>query len=84
MEAFRQIPKGETPKVAGVRKLREETGIEVKEDDLIPIYTVCQNHSHGIYIGFATIIDNTKTRIVRQKGETVEHWFDYKIQRTFY
>lgn len=42
---------------------------------MIPIYTVCQNHSHGIYIGFAPIIDNTKTRIVRQKGETVDYRF---------
>jgi len=67
--------KGETPVVAALRELKEETGIEA--DELIQIYHIL---SHDvIYYGFLCITDCEKSSIILQQGETISHiWLPEK------
>ncbi|MBR4889498.1 MAG: NUDIX hydrolase, partial [Clostridia bacterium] len=61
--------KGDTPRSAAVRELREETGICVEEDDLLPAFSGITNRSH--HHGFGVILP-APCEVILQEGETVD------------
>ena len=67
--------KGDTPRAAAVRELREETGICVDESDLLPAFAVVTNRSH--HHGFGVILP-APCEVILQEGETVDfRWLPY-------
>ena len=67
--------KGDTPRGAAVRELREETGIAAAEDDLLQAFAVITNRSH--HYGFSLVLPQP-CEITLQEGETVDsRWLPY-------
>lgn len=67
---------GETREAGVIRELYEETGIKIKQEDLVLI-----SEDKGFVTFedmFLTIVDQAKQKIVLQEGETCDYqWIDY-------
>ena len=61
--------KGDTPRAAAVRELREETGIRVEESDLLQAFGCITGRSH--HYGFSVVLP-APCDVTLQEGETVD------------
>lgn len=76
------ILKGETFVGGAIRELKEETGIECKQD-LIEIYSVVTHNT--IYKGFMCLVNIDKNSIRLQEGEIISYqWITKKDFIDFY
>jgi len=70
------VIKGETPEEGALRELQEETGLQVKKEDLHRIALTCnKGDPHGIYHTYAVFVEMTKQHIRLQAGETIDYRF---------
>ena len=67
------VVKGETPEAGAVRELKEETGIEVEEGDLVPVYRLL--HRHEIYCAYAVFVSEEHPEVKLQSEETTDYRF---------
>lgn len=78
------ILKNETPLLGALRELKEETGIKVDEEGMIPIYTQRYSKYHTIFKGFMTVIDKNKVTIKLQDQETIDYkWIPFHQYKQF-
>lgn len=68
------IIKGESAKEGACRELCEETGIEVRPENLIPLYEYTDDAKHVIYHSYLNIIDEEPI-VTLQVGETMDYKF---------
>ncbi len=66
---------GETPVQGAIRELKEETGIDVTEKDLIPVYKHSDRRRHCVYYGFVTAIESSDIQISLEPEETDKYEF---------
>ena len=66
---------GESPLKGAIRELKEETGIDVKESSLIPVYFHADRRRHCIYYGYVTVIESSDIPIDLEPEETDEYKF---------
>ena len=66
---------GESPVEGAIRELKEETGIDVEEKDLIPVYKHSDRRRHCVYYGFVVFIETSDTRIDLEPDETDKYEF---------
>jgi 8-oxo-dGTP diphosphatase len=65
------VVKGETPWMAAVRELKEETGIMTLESDLIPLYRTVTEPT--IFQSFIVFVDMRAQKITLQEAETIDY-----------
>lgn len=72
------ILSGEIAPVGAVRELLEETGIQKKQEELIPLYDYTDHTRHCIYHAYINIVGKD-TKITLQQGETMNYqWLSYE------
>lgn len=65
------VVKGETPLVAAVRELKEETCINALESNLIPLYRYVTEPT--IFQSFIVFVDMRTQKITLQEAETIDY-----------
>lgn len=69
---------GEMAAAGAVRELLEETGIQRKQEELIPLYDYTDYKRHCIYHAYINIVEKD-TKITLQPGETMNYqWLSYE------
>ncbi len=68
---------GESPLQCAVRELREETGIQISQDDLRLVNNTHSEKSRSAFFCYVVTVDCPKDSIVLQEKETVDYkWVD--------
>ena len=66
---------GETEKEGAVRELKEETGLQVSEKDLVHLYKYTDDKRHCVYYGFMTRADSADIPIRLEPDEIESYKF---------
>ncbi len=68
---------GESPLQCAVRELKEETGIQIKADDLVLISHTHSEKSRSSFFSYFVKVNCPKDSVVLQESETVDYkWVD--------
>ncbi len=68
---------GESPLQCAVRELKEETGIQIKSDDLVLVSHTHSEKSRSSFFSYVVTVDCPKDSVVLQETETVDYkWVD--------
>ena len=66
---------GESERQGAVRELKEETGLEITEDELIPLYKYTDKKRHCVYYGYMIPVESADIPIVLEPDETDSYKF---------
>ena len=66
---------GESEREGAVRELKEETGLIISEDDLLPLYKYTDCKRHCVYYGYMISVESADIPIILEPDETDSYKF---------